>query len=151
MNWQATSSQTYKLSEWNPFSDEASSWFDPEWMFGIKNPSPLVGEGKGEGGFDIVIANPPYMRIQIMKESAAIEAKYLKENYIAARKGNYDIYVVFLELGMRLLNKMGELSFIESLVISLILVAFSLAVYQAATASFPLLVRFLFVMQSSNS
>lgn len=100
LNWQATASKTYKLSEWNPFSDEAASWFDPEWMFGVRDD------------FDIVIANPPYVRIQIMRESAAIEAKYLKENYIAARKGNYDIYVVFLELGMRLLNKMGELAFI---------------------------------------
>jgi adenine-specific DNA-methyltransferase len=27
--------QTLKLSEWNLFSDKASSWFDPEWMFGI--------------------------------------------------------------------------------------------------------------------
>jgi len=112
LNWQATGSQTYKLSEWNPFEDEASSWFDPKWMFGIKKLSPLVGEGNGEGGFDIVIANPPYLRIQIMKEFTAIEAKYFKENYISARKGNYDIYVVFLELGMRLLNKMGELAFI---------------------------------------
>ena len=42
LDWQTTRSQTYKLSEWNPFSDEASSWFDPEWMFGVRD------------GFDIV-------------------------------------------------------------------------------------------------
>jgi hypothetical protein len=36
LKWQATGSQTYKLYEWNPFEDEASSWFDPEWMFGVK-------------------------------------------------------------------------------------------------------------------
>ena len=111
LSW-STDSQTYKLSEWNPFADEAASWFDPEWMFGIKSPSHLAGEGTGDGGFDIVIANPPYLRIQIIKESAATEARYFKENYIAAKKGNYDIYVVFLELGLRLLNKIGEFAFI---------------------------------------
>lgn len=42
------SSKAAKLSDWHPFSDESSDWFDPFWMFGIKD------------GFDIVIANPPY-------------------------------------------------------------------------------------------
>ena len=36
------------LANWNPFADESSDWFDPKWMFGIKD------------GFDIVIGNPPY-------------------------------------------------------------------------------------------
>lgn len=40
---------TEKLTSWDPFSHKASSWFDPEWMFGIV------------GGFDIVIANPPFI------------------------------------------------------------------------------------------
>src|SRR5260370_14974132 len=39
---------TTKLTTWDPFSHKSSSWFDPEWMFGIKD------------GFDIIIANPPY-------------------------------------------------------------------------------------------
>ncbi len=44
--------QTMFLSTWDPFGTESSSWFDPEWMFGIKD------------GFDIVIANPPYIQLQ---------------------------------------------------------------------------------------
>lgn len=47
---------TRLLSDWDPFSDEPAGWFDPEWMFGIKD------------GFDIVIANPPY--IEFKKVSA---------------------------------------------------------------------------------
>jgi adenine-specific DNA-methyltransferase len=43
---------TTKLSTWDPFSHKSASWFDPEWMFGIKD------------GFDIVIANPPYVQFQ---------------------------------------------------------------------------------------
>ena len=40
--------RTSALQGWEPFSDKPCSWFDPEWMFGIK------------GRFDIVIANPPW-------------------------------------------------------------------------------------------
>ncbi len=64
------------------------------------------------GGFDAVIGNPPYVRIQTMKEWAPAEVEYYKERYTAAKKGNYDIYVVFVEEGLRLLNDSGKLGFI---------------------------------------
>ena len=64
------------------------------------------------GGFDVVIGNPPYIRIQIMKEWAPKEAEYFKNKYLTASKGNYDIYVVFVEKGISLLNKDGLLGFI---------------------------------------
>jgi type I restriction-modification system DNA methylase subunit len=64
------------------------------------------------GGFDAVIGNPPYIRIQTMKEWAPLEVELYKKHYIAARKGNYDIYVVFVERGLNLLNKLGRLGFI---------------------------------------
>jgi type I restriction-modification system DNA methylase subunit len=64
------------------------------------------------GGFDAVISNPPYIRIQMMKEWAPIEVELYKQNYTAASKGNYDIYVVFVERGLGLLNKRGRLGFI---------------------------------------
>ena len=52
------------------------------------------------GGFDAVIGNPPYIRIQAMKEWAPIEVEQYKQNYHSASKGNYDIYVVFVEKGL---------------------------------------------------
>jgi hypothetical protein len=64
------------------------------------------------GGFDCVIGNPPYVRIQAMKEWAALEVEIYKELYRSARQGNYDIYVVFLERGLELLNPTGRLGFI---------------------------------------
>lgn len=64
------------------------------------------------GGFDAVIGNPPYIRIQVMKEWAPHEVEYYKTQYLAASKGNYDIYVVFVEKGLSLLNKSGRLGFI---------------------------------------
>lgn len=64
------------------------------------------------GGFDAVIGNPPYVRIQAMKEWAPVEVEIYKQRYRAASKGNYDIYVVFVEKGLSLLNSRGRLGFI---------------------------------------
>lgn len=64
------------------------------------------------GGFDAVIGNPPYIRIQTLKEWAARETEFYKQTYLAASKGNYDICVVFLEKGLSLLNKTGKLGYI---------------------------------------
>jgi len=78
-----------------------------DWRTGF----PQVFSGP-EPGFDAVIGNPPYIRIQTMKEWAPREVEYYKKRYRAAGKGNYDIYVVFVEKGLSLLNKQGRLGFI---------------------------------------
>jgi hypothetical protein len=65
-----------------------------------------------DGEFDAVIGNPPYIRIQAMKEWAPREVEFYKTHYAAASKGNYDIYVVFVEKGLNLLNDRGRLGFI---------------------------------------
>jgi len=64
------------------------------------------------GGFDAVIGNPPYIRIQALQEWAPLEVEHYKAAYRAASKGNYDIYVVFVEKGLQLLNARGRLGFI---------------------------------------
>ena len=47
-----------------------------------------------------------------MKEWAPLEVEYYKRAYAAAGKGNYDIYVVFVERALQLLNPRGRLGFI---------------------------------------
>jgi hypothetical protein len=64
------------------------------------------------GGFDAVIRNPPYIRIQTLKEWAPQDVEYYKEKFAVASKGNYDIYVVFVEKGLQLINKNGMLGYI---------------------------------------
>ena len=59
-----------------------------------------------------MIGNPPYIRIQALQEWAPLEVEHYKRAYRAASKGNYDIYVVFVEKGLRLLNEHGSLGFI---------------------------------------
>ena len=64
------------------------------------------------GGFDCIIGNPPYIRIQTMKEWAPLEVEIYKELFRSGRTGNYDIYVVFIEQSLKLLNAKGQLGFI---------------------------------------
>jgi hypothetical protein len=70
------------------------------------------GRAMAAGGFDAVIGNPPYIRIQAMKRWAPQEVEFYKEEYVAAGKGNYDIYVVFVEKGLSLLRREGLLGYI---------------------------------------
>jgi hypothetical protein len=60
------------------------------------------------GGFDAVIGNPPYIRIQGFPED---QIAYFSSNYRSAT-GNYDIYVNFVERGLTLLTKSGRFGMI---------------------------------------
>jgi len=87
---------------------------DERWrinLFDWKSSYPEVF-GADDPGFDAIIGNPPYIRIQSLREWAPIEAEFYKNNYASARRGNYDIYVVFVERGLDLLNGKGRLGFI---------------------------------------
>ncbi len=63
------------------------------------------------GGFDAVIGNPPYIRIQTLRELNPDEAIYYDTRYQSAQ-GKYDIYVVFVERSLELLNGNGILGLI---------------------------------------
>ena len=62
------------------------------------------------GGFDTVVGNPPYIRIQTMKEWVPLEVERYKLKYSSASKGNYDIYVIFVEKGLSLLRVRNEIT-----------------------------------------
>ena len=64
------------------------------------------------GGFDVVVGNPPYIRIQAMQEWAPREVELYKDLYRSAASGNYDIHVVFIERSLKLLKAEGRLGFI---------------------------------------
>jgi len=86
------------LSSWEPFENEPTNWFDSEWMLGIQE------------GFDIVIANPPYVHLE------KIESK-IKEQYkpfYTTYEARGDLYCLFYEMGLRNLKKNGYLTFITS-------------------------------------
>jgi hypothetical protein len=64
------------------------------------------------GGFDAVIGNPPYVRIQTMQDTQPQEVEFFSRTYRAARQGNYDIYVVFVERALSLVNTNGQVGVI---------------------------------------
>jgi len=58
-----------------------------------------------EGGFDAIVGNPPYVRIQGFPRS---QLNYFSNHFVSAT-GNFDLYVNFIERGYRLLKKGGFL------------------------------------------
>lgn len=65
-----------------------------------------------DGGFDAVIGNPPYIRIQTMQETQPEAVEYFGGSYASAATGNYDIYVVFTEKALALMKSTGRTGFI---------------------------------------
>lgn len=63
-------------------------------------------------GFDAIIGNPPYIRIQTLKEWAPKEVEYFNRKYETAAGGSYDIYVLFVEKALQLLDDNGLFGFI---------------------------------------
>jgi len=61
------------------------------------------------GGFDVMIANPPYVRQEEIKEFKPA----LKRSY-ASYSGSADLYVYFYEKSLRMLNPKGVMAFISS-------------------------------------
>jgi hypothetical protein len=62
------------------------------------------------GGFDVVIGNPPYVRIH---EIPTNEKNYYENMYVSA-SSQFDLYQLFYEKGLKLINKAGRLGFITS-------------------------------------
>lgn len=97
-----TNDAANQVTSWDMFDQNASaSFFDADWMFGIKD------------GFDIVIANPPYVLLQ-NTSMTKIQKDYLTKNYEVAQY-KVDLYHLFIEKGCKLLAQKGILLYINPL------------------------------------
>lgn len=101
-NYQKQASARYQqLSEWKPFENQATSWFDSEWMFGIKD------------GFDIVIGNPPYLESRHSNFSESLKDKLQEQLHIRYGKRfdliprGSDLLIYFYELSLRVIKENG--------------------------------------------
>lgn len=65
----------------------------------------------GNGGFDVIIGNPPYVRVQSLKENYFSQTEFLEKTYVSAT-GKYDLYAIFMESSYNLINQFGLVSFI---------------------------------------
>ncbi|OCB77244.1 Eco57I restriction-modification methylase domain-containing protein [Flavobacterium crassostreae] len=64
-----------------------------------------------KGGFDVIIGNPPYVRVQSLKEFYFEQTLYLEKKYVSAT-GKYDLYALFMEKSYYLINEKGIVSYI---------------------------------------
>ena len=79
-----------------------------EWRFEF----PEVLDDKGDFvGFDTIIGNPPYIRIQELQNEIRI-VDYYKKTFAGSQQGNYDIYILFIELGIGISRQAGKLCYI---------------------------------------
>lgn len=90
---------TEALMSWEPFKHGLTSWFDPDWMFGITK------------GFDIIIGNPPYLGEKGHKgQFKAIKDAVLGEFY----QGKMDLFYFFFHLGLNLTANSGVIAYITT-------------------------------------
>ncbi len=66
----------------------------------------------GRGGFDAIIGNPPYIRVQALRQWAPSEAELYERLYRTATGSHYDIYSLFIEKSLQLLRPGGRIGFI---------------------------------------
>lgn len=70
------------------------------------------------GGFDAVVGNPPYVKLQNFRRVHSDMAEFLRRpmseggQYASTQTGNFDLYLPFIEKGITLLNEQGSLGFI---------------------------------------
>ncbi|MCZ7400548.1 MAG: N-6 DNA methylase [Candidatus Methanoperedens sp.] len=97
--------------------EELKKYFGDEWR--AKKPFNWEEEfadvfdkamAEGERGFDVVIGNPPYIRVDVLSNS---DKKYWQD-YFVSPYGKFDIYFLFIENGLKLLKNGGRLGFIVS-------------------------------------
>ncbi len=87
-----------QLTKWNPYDQNSRSpFFDPEWMFGVKD------------GFDIVIGNPPYVDYRNIDSEIKNTLKTYK---VASFSRMINLYTYFIEASLKLANDNGIVSLI---------------------------------------
>jgi hypothetical protein len=113
--WIRTAERGRKLSDLNSNIKCGNSLIDDpavasDKAFNWKKEFPAIMK---DGGFDVVIGNPPYISNKKMhRENFQKHIKYWDKKFESSKSGNYDIYVLFVEQGLNLLRTDSYLSFI---------------------------------------
>lgn len=100
-------------SEWTPILGTM-----PEELIEQVNPFNWAAEFEPDflrGGFDVIVGNPPYIRIQNMANYSPEEIKFYQASsspYSTAQQDNFDKYALFIERSLSLLKPTGRVGVI---------------------------------------
>ena len=93
-----------KISGWKPYDQNAKAdWFDPEWMFGIRD------------GFDVVMGNPPYVESRsplISDEQKTAYGNQVVSDWGESLPRGSDLLIYFYPRTCKFLNDSGSGCFI---------------------------------------
>ncbi len=92
--------------------EEAGAFYREAFEWRFEFPEVLDDAGNYIG-FDVVIGNPPYIRIQDLRTSDTLLVDYISTKFKTAGKGNYDLYIPFFELATKLISSKGNLCYIN--------------------------------------
>ncbi|ALX04164.1 hypothetical protein AERYTH_05345 [Aeromicrobium erythreum] len=68
-----------------------------------------------EGGFNLIVGNPPYVRIQVLSEFMPDQLAYFQDgrsHFESAQSHNFDVYQLFVERAFQFLSADGYLAYI---------------------------------------
>ena len=111
--WLRTAQPRRKLNSLNNNIKCGNSLVDSKTVAGNKafNWEEEFPDVFANGGFDVVIGNPPYLRVQGLRENFRVESEFYEKKYQSAT-GRFDVYVLFMEKAFELINPDGTVSFI---------------------------------------
>ncbi len=104
----------YRLNQLSLFSEDDKDRIN---AFDWREAFPTVFS---EGGFDCVVGNPPYVKLQHFRRVQAKVAAYLTDAkrpdgrrlYASTQTGNFDLYLPFIEQGLEVLHPEGRMGYI---------------------------------------
>ncbi len=105
-----------QLSLLNSDKQEEINIFDWEAAF----PKVFDNNNADGKGFDCIVGNPPYVKLQNFRKKYAEVAEFLKDGknadgtpvYLSAQANNFDLFLPFIERSIGFLNDKGRLGFI---------------------------------------
>lgn len=96
---------TETVEETIPFHWALGFWY----FYFDERGDPLPREDRG---VHIIVGNPPYERIQVLRKKASHYVEYLNGVGFNSALKNYDLAVVFMEKGLSLITRDGEFGYI---------------------------------------
>ena len=61
--------------------------------------------------YDVILGGPPFVRLEQLHSTQRDQLPLYRRRYLSARQGQYDLYMLFIEQALDLLNEGGHVAF----------------------------------------